>query len=154
MRALLLATAFALTASGVTLGQDRKAQGITAEAITWDAVPPVLPKGAQLAVLSGDPGKSGPFTVRLRMPAGYKIPAHQHPHGESITVISGELSVGMGDKLDEKVAQKLGPGGFVDLPANINHFAFANVETIIQINSPDGPFAIKYANPTNDPSKP
>lgn len=152
MRALVFATAIALAASGVAVGQEHKAQGMAVDAIKWGPAPPVLPKGGQMAVLSGDPGKSGPFTARLKMPAGYKIPAHQHPHNEPVTVISGELNFGMGDKLDEKGAQKLGPGGFVDLPANINHFAFASVETVIQINS-EGPFAIKYVNPADDPSK-
>ena len=152
MRALFLATALALAASGIAGAQDQKTQGIAADAIKWGAAPPVLPKGAQLGVLSGDPGKPASFTVRLKMPAGYRIPAHQHPHSERVTVISGELNFGMGDKLDEKGAQKLGPGGFVDLPANINHFAFAAVETVIQINA-EGPFAITYVNPADDPSK-
>ena len=61
-------------------------------------------------------------------------------------------NIGTGDKLDESRAQKLGPGGFVDLPANANHYAFATVETVIQISA-EGPFAIKYANPADDPSK-
>jgi quercetin dioxygenase-like cupin family protein len=152
MRTLVLATGLVLAVSGVVLAQEQKAQGVTVDAIKWGPAPAALPKGGQMAVLSGDPGKSGAFTVRLKMPAAYKIPAHQHPHNEAITVIFGEFSFGMGDKLDEKGAQKLGPGGFVDLPPNLNHFAFASVETVIQINT-DGPFGIKYANPADDPSK-
>jgi len=152
MRTFILATALALAACGGAVAQDQKAQGITADAMKWGPAPTVLPKGAQMAVLAGDPGKSGPFTVRLKMPAGYKIPAHQHPHSEPITVITGEFNLGIGDKLDENGAQKLGPGGFVDFPANTNHFAFAPVETVIQINA-DGPFGIKYVNPADDPSK-
>ena len=50
------------------------------------------------------------------------------------------------------VADKLGPGGFAALPANMNHFAFASAETLVQINS-EGPFVIKYVNPADDPSK-
>ncbi|KAI9881669.1 MAG: hypothetical protein M1823_006620, partial [Watsoniomyces obsoletus] len=118
-RALVLATALALAGFGSGMAQGNNAQGKTGDAIAWGPAPPVLPKGGQMAVLSGDPGKAGHFTVRLRMPAGYKIPAHQHPHSEPVTVISGELMFGMGDKLDEKSAKKLGPGGFVDLPANL-----------------------------------
>jgi hypothetical protein len=34
----------------------------------WGPAPPVLPKGVQIAVLSGDPTKSGPFVVRLKLP--------------------------------------------------------------------------------------
>ena len=152
MRTLILSTALALAAYGGAVAQDHKALGISPDALKWGPAPSVLPKGGQMAVLAGDPGKSGAFTVRLKMPAGYKIPAHTHPHSEPITVIAGEFSFGIGDKLDEKAAQKLGPGGFVDFPANANHFAFATVETVIQINA-EGPFGIKYVNPADDPSK-
>ena len=151
MRTIVLATVFVLVATGV-VAQDAGPQGVAADAVKWGPAPSVLPKGGQMAGLSGDPGKAGPFTVRLKMPAGYKIPSHQHPHSERVTVISGELRFGTGDKLDEDRAQKLGPGGFVDLPANVNHYAFAAVETVIQISA-EGPFGIKYGNPADDPSK-
>lgn len=151
MRAFFLIAVVAVL-SGDAVAQERNAQGLSVETIKWGLAPPVLPKGGQMAVLAGDPSKSAPFTVRLKMPAGYKIPAHQHPHSELVTVISGEFHFGSGDKLDEKAVHKLGPGGFVDLPANVNHFAFATVETVIQISA-DGPFGIKYTNPADDPSK-
>src|SRR5687768_13275760 len=48
-----------------------------------------------------------------------------HPTHEAVTVISGDFNIGMGDKLDEAKAEKLTAGSFVDLPANMNHFAFA-----------------------------
>jgi hypothetical protein len=124
----------------------------TADAVQWGAAPPVFPKGAQMAVLSGDPGKSGPFTVRLKFPANYKIAAHQHPTYEAVTVLSGEFHIGMSDKLDEAKSQALGPGGCVFLPAKMNHFAFSGGETVVQINS-EGPFALTYVNPADDPSK-
>jgi len=146
-------SALALFAAvAVAAAQDPGPKGIPVSAVNWGPAPDALPKGGQLASLSGDPGKSGWFTVRLKMPAGYKIPAHQHPHTERITVISGEFHFGTGDKLDEKQASKLGPGGFVDLPANTNHYAFATVPTVVQITG-EGPFGIRYANPTDDPSK-
>ena len=146
-------SALALFAAvAVAAAQDSGPKGIPVSAVNWGPAPDALPKGGQLASLSGDPGKSGWFTVRLKLPAGYKIPAHQHPHTERITVISGEFHFGTGDKLDEKQASKLGPGGFVDLPANTNHYAFATVPTVVQITG-EGPFGIRYANPTDDPSK-
>jgi quercetin dioxygenase-like cupin family protein len=153
MRAVPLLAALALVAALQTsVAQNHKGQAVTPEKIQWGPAPPVLPKGAEMAVLAGDPSKRGAFTARLKMPAGYKIAAHQHPTAEAVTVISGAFHVGMGDKLDETLAEKLGPGGFVDLPANMNHFAFASVETVVQINS-EGPFTIKYVNPSDDPSK-
>lgn len=151
MRAFVLSTALALAAAGVAVAQDNIVQGAV-DAIKWDPAPPVLPKGGEMAVLSGNPGKSSLFTVRLKLPAGYRTPPHQHPHSEPVTVISGELHFGMGTKLDEKGAQKLRPGGFVELPANVDHFAFALVDTVIQIST-ERPFGIKYTNPADDPSK-
>jgi quercetin dioxygenase-like cupin family protein len=119
--------------------------------VKWTDAPPNMPKGAQIAVLSGDPSKEGPFTLRIKTPANYDIPAHNHPTEEAVTVISGEFYVGMGDKLDKAHTQKLGPGGFVVAPARMNHFAYTPVETVVQVTG-SGPFAITYANPQDDPS--
>ena len=153
MRTLIIAAALVAGTSGLAHAQDHKAHAMSADSLNWGPAPPVLPKGGQMAVLAGDPGKPGPFVVRLKMPSGYKIPAHQHPSDEALTVISGDFRFGTGDKLDEAKAEKLGPGGFVDLPKNMNHYAYAGGgEVIVQINS-DGPFAIKYVNPADDPSK-
>ena len=80
--------------------------------VKWGPAPPVFPAGAQMAVLSGDPGKAGTFVIRLMIPAGYKIPAHHHPTDEYLTVISGDFSLGMGDKLDETKSADLTAGGF------------------------------------------
>src|SRR5947209_726741 len=47
--------------------------------LKWGPAPPGLPAGAQIAVLAGDPSKTGmPFTMRAKMPDGYKVPAHWH----------------------------------------------------------------------------
>ena len=152
MRPIVLASALLLLNGATALAQEHTAHAIGPGALQWGPAPAFLPKGVQAAVLAGDPGKSGPFTVRLKMPSGYKIPAHQHPTDEAVTVISGAFNFGMGDKLDESKAQKLEPGGFVDLPANMNHFAVASGETVVQVNSM-GPFEIKYVNPADDPRR-
>src|SRR5690606_367258 len=83
---------------------------ISPDTTKWGPAPPSLPKGAEAAVLFGDPGKSGRFTLRLKLPAGYAIPAHQHPTYEAVTLISGRFNVGMGDKLSEAGAQTMVPG--------------------------------------------
>jgi hypothetical protein len=43
------------------------------------------------------------------MPAGYKIPPHWHPTDENVTVLSGTLGAGMGDKFDKSSASLLKP---------------------------------------------
>ena len=65
----------------------------------WGTAPPMLPPGAQIAVLAGDPGKPAPYAIRLKFPASYAIPAHSHPTDEHVVVVSGALTFGMGDKL-------------------------------------------------------
>jgi quercetin dioxygenase-like cupin family protein len=123
---------------------------VAATDLKWVDGPPGLPPGAKMAVLNGDPGKKGSFTLRLQMPAGYKIPPHTHPTTERVTVISGAVHLGMGDKFDEAAGKELTAGGFAVLPAGMKHFAWASGEAIVQINS-EGPFEIKYVNPSDDP---
>jgi quercetin dioxygenase-like cupin family protein len=116
----------------------------------WGPAPPMLPPGAQIAVLAGDPGKAAPYTVRLKFPAHYAIPAHSHPTDENVAVVSGALYMGMGDKLDKKAGHALGAGGFALMPANANHFAYTQQPTTILLYG-QGPVEFKYVNPADDP---
>ena len=123
---------------------------VNASQLEWAPAPNFVPDGAQIAVLSGDPSKDGPYVVRLMMPAGYKVPAHNHPTTEMVTVISGDFHLGMGDKLDEEKSMLLTAGGYAEAPAQMNHYAWASSPTIVQIHG-QGPFAISYVNPADDP---
>jgi len=125
---------------------------MNADSIKWGPAPAVLPAGANLAVMAGDPSKDGSFVLRLKMPAGYKIAAHNHPTSEYITVLSGNFHIGMGDKLDEAKGTELTAGGFGVAPAGMNHFAWATSDTIVQVHG-EGPFVITYVNPADDPGK-
>ena len=118
--------------------------------LKWGDAPASLPVGAKLAVLSGDPGKPGMFTIRLQMPAGYKIPAHTHPTDEIVTVISGTCNFGMGPKYDESAAKEQPPGAFLIMPAGMQHFAGSKAGCIVQVQS-TGPFQVTYVNPADDP---
>jgi len=119
--------------------------------LNWGPAPPVFPAGAEMAVLSGDPSKSGTFVIRVKMPAGYKIPAHHHPTDEYVTVISGDFSLGIGDKLDETKSAYLTVGGFAMAPAQMNHFAWTKSGAVVQISA-DGPFTMTYVNPADEPT--
>jgi len=132
-----------------------QAQGhvlVPADKVQWGPAPPAFAAGAQLSVLEGNPMESGPVTLRLKFPANYDVAAHWHSMPERLTVLSGALNVGMGDKLDRQASQKLEPGGFVSLPAKMHHFAWTTTPTIVQI-SLQGPFDIFYVNPSDDPQK-
>jgi quercetin dioxygenase-like cupin family protein len=122
------------------------------EEIQWAAAPPVLPAGAEMAVLAGDPAGTGLVIIRLKMPAGYRIPPHWHPTDEHVTVISGSFAIGMGDKLDMKQSKTLKAGGYAVAPANMHHFAWTKTGAVVQVNLM-GPFQITYVNAADDPSR-
>ena len=127
------------------------AQSITTPKSTkWGPAPAILPAGAKAAVLDGDPTQSGPFTLRLMFPSGYRIPPHSHPADEHVTVISGHLNVGMGDQFDKKKATALHPGAFGVIPAGMHHFAWASDRTVIQLHGM-GPWKLTYVNPADTP---
>jgi anti-sigma factor ChrR (cupin superfamily) len=111
-----------------------------------------MPSAVQMTVLSGDPSKPGLFTIRLKIPAGGKIPAHWHPTDENVSVLEGTFAAGMGDKLDESAMKEFPVGSFLTLPKRMNHFAMAKADTLIQIHAM-GPFVLNYVNPADDPRK-
>lgn len=116
----------------------------------WGPVPPALPAGAQIAVLQGNPFGDGVYTIRLKMPRGYTVPPHFHPTDEMVTVISGNLQIGMGDRVDTKKVKSLKPGAFIAASAGMHHYAIARGETVVQVHG-QGPFAITYVNAKDDP---
>jgi quercetin dioxygenase-like cupin family protein len=124
----------------------------TPQDANWGPAPPMFPPGAQIAVLAGDPTKPAPYTVRLKFPANYAIPAHSHPTDENVVVISGAVSFGVGDKLVKNASSNktLPVGGYALMPANMNHFAYATQESSIILFG-QGPVEFKYVNPSDDP---
>jgi quercetin dioxygenase-like cupin family protein len=125
---------------------------VSADQLKWVAAPPAFPKGAQIAVLAGNPSTDGLYVVRLKVPAGYKVPPHIHPNDENITVISGTFNIGMGSTFDEKNGQMLKVSGFLHMPKGMQHFAWFTEDTIIQLHGM-GPQSIIYVNPADDPRK-
>ncbi|MBI2104105.1 MAG: cupin domain-containing protein [Candidatus Omnitrophica bacterium] len=126
---------------------------VTPGDLAWQDGPPALPDGAQAAVIEGDPKQAGLFTMRLKLPANYRIPAHWHPADEHVTVISGTFNMGAGDVLDTAQGTALPAGSFALMPAQHHHFAWASEETVIQLHGM-GPWQINYINPADDPRKP
>ena len=125
----------------------------TPDEIQYGPAPGFLPPGATLAVLEGNPmGATGDYTVRLKMPDGYKIAPHWHPKRENVTVISGTLKVGMGDKFDESKMMSFPATSFAYLDPSMHHYAMGSGETVLQIHG-GAPLKINYIDPNDDPSK-
>jgi quercetin dioxygenase-like cupin family protein len=118
----------------------------------WQEGPASLPAGAKIAILEGDPTKEGPFTFRVKVPDGYRIPPHVHPKTERVTVISGTFRLGMGEKFDAAALCSLPAGTYGFWPAGMKHFVQAEGETILQFHG-TGPWQIVYLNPADDPRR-
>ena len=147
----LAIAAMALLATSLVVHAADMPTPLQAAEMKWGPAPPVLPAGAQFVVLAGDPAGKGLVTVRMKLPAGYVIPPHWHPTDEHVTVISGSLALGMGDKVDHKASKTLTAGGYGVAPANMHHYAWTKAGAVVQVNLM-GPFAITYVNPADDPS--
>lgn len=147
-----LLSLLALAAASPLAAQQTATPTAAKQSLHWGPAPAVFPRGARMAVVSGDPSKSGTFTVQLAMPNGYRIPPHFHPTSENVTVKRGTLLVGMGDTLNLKKTNALHRGQSGKLAANEHHFAAARGRTVVEITG-DGPFAMTYVNPADDPQK-
>ena len=124
----------------------------TPDELKWGPAPPFIPAGAQLAVLEGNPmGATGDYTIRVKMPDGYKVAPHWHPKRENVTIVSGTLNFGMGDKFDESKMKPYAPGSFAYLDPNMHHYVQAKGETVVQIHGM-APVKFNYVNPADDPS--
>src|SRR5262245_1868640 len=93
MKRCAFLVAFAMLAGSPSIA-DNMSVPVNADGLKWGPAPPAFPKGAQIAVLSGDPFKEGLYVVRLKMPGNYKIPAHNHPTSEYVTIVSGTFHIG------------------------------------------------------------
>jgi anti-sigma factor ChrR (cupin superfamily) len=87
--------------------------------------------GVKMAIIEGDLSKPAPFMMRVKFPAGFKLPPHTHPAVEHTTVLSGELRLGYGTK-DDGPAEVLPVGTVVVTPAGTPHFFSTAAETIVQ----------------------
>jgi quercetin dioxygenase-like cupin family protein len=119
---IALAVAMAVALPAGLAAQETKGAShsvITPDAVKWGPAPPFMPPGSQLAIMRGDPTKSGLFIIRGKLPDGYTIPPHWHSTDENVTVLSGVFNVGMGDKLDKSKGQALAAGGFFAAPPHM-----------------------------------
>ncbi len=110
-------------------------------------------KGVQTTVLSGDPGKPGPYAFEIRVPAHTRIAAHRHRDNRTALVVSGEWHFGYGEKADQAATKTLEPGGFYTEPAGVAHFAFTGDRPTVVYITGEGPSDTVYVDATDGQSK-
>lgn len=123
---------------------------MTPAEMQWTPGPAILPAGIQGAVLYGDPTKEGLFSMRFKLPKGYRVAPHTLSKAGLFTVISGIFRIGMGEKADPSKARAMPAGSFIALAPSTPHFVAVDEETVVQLNN-NGPWVITYIDPKDDP---
>jgi quercetin dioxygenase-like cupin family protein len=100
--------------------------------------------------LVGNPSKPGPYTLRLKFPAGYKLAPHTHPDYREVTILSGTWYTGYGEKFDEAALKALPAGSFYTEPASVAHFVEVREPVVIQVSG-TGPSGRRFVDPAGDP---
>jgi quercetin dioxygenase-like cupin family protein len=148
------ASALFVVAAFLLLGGNVAAQaGGPPASLKWAVAPSLLPPGAMIAVISGNPAGSGRATIALSMPDGYKMPSHFHPSFERVEVTQGTLLVGMGDRLDAKQTLPLTVGDTILAPAGMHHFSIAKGPTVVAVTFM-APYTITYVKAYQAPRQP
>lgn len=107
--------------------------------------PKILPPGAQDYILLGNPEKSELYTFRFQLPAHYQIPPFKLTALCCMTVLSGELYIGQGDRFEKKNYHAMSAGSFIIIPTDTPLYFWTQEKTVLQFHG-IGPINFIYMN--------
>jgi anti-sigma factor ChrR (cupin superfamily) len=122
---------------------------ITPAEMKWEAQGGLALPGVEQVNLVGNPSKPGPYTLRLKFPAGYKLAPHTHPDSREVTILSGTWYTGYGERFDEAALKALPAGSFYTEPANVAHFVEVREPVTIQVKG-TGPSGRAFVSPASN----
>jgi hypothetical protein len=122
------------------------AVAVTPPEMRWGTQGGLAMAGMEQANLVGDPSKPGPYTLRLKFPAGYKLAPHAHPDYREVTILSGTWYTGYGEKFDAAALKALPVGSFYTEPASVPHFVEVREPVLIQVSG-TGPSGRVFVKP-------
>ena len=128
-----------------------EAMALTPPELKWETQGSLAMAGMEQVNLVGNPSKPGPYTLRLKFPAGYKLAPHKHPDYREVTILSGTWHTGYGDKFDAAALKALPAGSFYTEPANIAHYIEVREPVMIQVTG-TGPSGRSFINPAEKPN--
>ena len=103
---------------------------VAPDQLTWTADS----RGYEQALIVGDPTKPGVYVARLRFPSNLRIAPHFHPDDRIVTVLSGTVLFGYGERFDETTMRALSAGSVWTEPAKQPHFAWSrDGEVVLQV---------------------
>jgi len=127
-------------------GDELDVMALAPSDMKWTAQGGLALPGLEQTVLIGDPSKPGPYTIRLKFPAGFKVAPHTHPDSREVTVLSGTWYTGYGEKAEAANLKELPMGSFYTEPAGIAHYIEIREPTVIQVSG-TGPSGRKFVSP-------
>ena len=139
----------AVTVPGLHAQSKTEPMALTASEMKWGAQGGLALAGMEQVNLVGNPAKPGPYTLRLKFPAGYKLAPHTHPDSREVTILSGTWYTGYGEKSDVAALKALPAGSFYTEPANLPHFVEVREPVVIQVTG-IGPSARHFVNPADN----
>jgi Domain of unknown function (DUF4437) len=148
--ATMAAVGLAAVGHGVHAQGNPDVMAMTPSDMKWGPQGSLAMAGMEQANLMGDPSKPGPYTLRLKFPAGYKLAPHTHPDYREVTILSGTWYAGYGDKFDGAALRALPAGSFYTEPANVAHFVEVREPVIIQVRG-TGPSGRTFVDPAGNP---
>ena len=90
--------------------------------------------GISRAIIAGDNRTQGMYAYRVRFPEGSRVEPHFHPDDRIVTVISGTLQMGYGERFEEATMKALVAGSVWTEPGSQPHFVWArDREVVIQV---------------------
>jgi len=116
---------------------------LTPSEMKWSSQGGLALPGLEQAILIGDPTKPGPYTIRLKFAAGFKVAPHTHTDSREITILSGTWYTGYGEKVEAAALKKLPAGSFYTEPAGVPHYVEIREPTVIQVSG-IGPSGRKF----------
>jgi uncharacterized RmlC-like cupin family protein len=126
-----------------------EAKAITPAEMKWGAQGGLALAGMEQVNLVGNPSAPGPYTLRLKFPAGYRLAPHVHPDSREVTILSGTWYTGYGAKFEETALKALPAGSFYTEPANVAHFVEVREPVIIQVSG-TGPSGRAFVVPSGN----
>lgn len=107
---------------------------------------PLVKDGQVVTRVSGDPNTPGaPFVIRIENVDAQIVFPHWHPEDEHIVVVQGTWYLGAGDHFSRGDLRELTVGTYALVPKKMNHFAWSQGATIIQVHG-IGPFRINFVD--------
>jgi len=91
---------------------------------------PGMVAGVKTVLQYGDPVK-GPYIILLKFPKDIFNPPHYHTADEAVTILSGTMVTGEGEKADEATGKVVPAGGYFIIPGKTAHWGRAKEEVIL-----------------------